>query len=180
MLADLDIKKKYPDWWLIFLILSKPDIIGYGVKNSFTGGKHLNKKTTIPSGKGALAKGDASSGEARIPLKSARSRFHTYASQSKETSSLTGSSGDKKKPGGKSGDTSDKKVLVHEFVVKEKAASLDQKKLAVIEKQIELRLKNGEPENSLTITSLRNRQISILEKELEELDEQMENEEDDD
>ena len=173
MLESLDMNRYFPDWWLTFLILSKPDIINAGSRNCFCGGQHVAKGANLPLGKSGLANGDGSSGEPRVPHKSARTRFHTYASQSRQSSSASVSSGDGKKTGEekKSEEGVERRRYIHEVVVSNPMKeSMNDRKLKIIEQQIALRLKNGEDENSYIITTLRNRQISILEKQLIECD----------
>ena len=164
MIEDMDLDKQFPEWWLAFLILSRPDIIGFGVRNSFTGGIHLSKGVVAPLGKSGLV-GDGSSGEVRIPEKSTRDRFHTFTKESGTVTSTATKDGSKG-----NGSKSNTNTLIHEVVLKPREESVYQKKLCLIERSIELRLKSGMLESCEDIKVLRKRQMDCIDRELAELD----------
>jgi len=84
LMKELDLTKEFPEWWLSFLVLGLPDLIGYGVRNSFSSGRHVAKKNKGgllglgAGGASVLAGGDASTAQTDILSKDARKRLHGY------------------------------------------------------------------------------------------------------
>ena len=88
----------YPDYWLAFLVLGKPDLFGEGTRNSFNSGVLVSSdikvvdlipKEFTNSGKSGLSNGQSSK-DLVLGNKSSRASLHDYRRQSsKEEASKT-------------------------------------------------------------------------------------------
>jgi hypothetical protein len=144
LLEKLDLDKDYPEFWLTFLILSVPNVIGYGTRNSFSGGQHVaNKQLLLPPGASALAGGDASSGSVPISAKCARERFQQYNKTNGNDNKGNGN-------GGSDGSSSSNdRLVIHEVKIQKQNVTKEDQMMGVIDKAIETLEKLAPSEENL-------------------------------